>query len=104
MRRLPYDDYRRVELILRDWLAMDRTTFAGTRTFLAYLRAVATAIIATVIFIAIFRSSLWGAVAYFGFVIAAVLLLFGVLQYQKITSHQQDLRAIEKCIQQKGDT
>jgi inner membrane protein YidH len=34
----PYEEFRREEMILRDWLALDRTVLANKRTFLAYGR------------------------------------------------------------------
>lgn len=97
MRRLPYDDFSRAELILRDWLAMDRTVFAGTRTFLGYIRAVVTLVIGTTIFVAVFHREAWDALVYVGFLVAAVLMLVGVLQYRAIRQHHRDLQALERC-------
>jgi putative membrane protein len=34
----PYKEFQREEMILRDWLALDRTVLANKRTFLAYGR------------------------------------------------------------------
>ncbi len=34
----PYSEFKREEMILRDWLALDRTVLANKRTFLAYGR------------------------------------------------------------------
>ena len=34
----PYREFRAEELILRDFLALDRTVLANQRTFLAYIR------------------------------------------------------------------
>lgn len=34
----PYKEFKREEMILRDWLALDRTVLANKRTFLAYAR------------------------------------------------------------------
>lgn len=34
----PYEQFKREEMILRDWLALDRTVLANKRTFLAYGR------------------------------------------------------------------
>jgi hypothetical protein len=34
----PYEEFKREEMILRDWLALDRTVLANKRTFLAYGR------------------------------------------------------------------
>lgn len=34
----PYTEFKRNDMILRDWLALDRTVLANKRTFLAYGR------------------------------------------------------------------
>lgn len=34
----PYQEFNREDMILRDWLALDRTVLANKRTFLAYGR------------------------------------------------------------------
>ena len=42
----PYLEFKREDMILRDWLALDRTVLANKRTFLAYSRtAVAMAVL-----------------------------------------------------------
>ena len=46
LRDEPYEKYPKEDLILRDWLAADRTELANERTFLAYIRT-ALAIIVT---------------------------------------------------------
>lgn len=42
----PYTEFQREDMILRDWLALDRTVLANKRTFLAYSRtAIAMAVL-----------------------------------------------------------
>jgi putative membrane protein len=42
----PYKEFKREDMILRDWLALDRTVLANKRTFLAYSRtAIAMAVL-----------------------------------------------------------
>jgi len=42
----PYTGFQRDDMILRDWLALDRTVLANKRTFLAYARtAIAMAVL-----------------------------------------------------------
>ena len=38
MEERPYSKFKQEEMILRDWLAVDRTILANERTFLAYIR------------------------------------------------------------------
>jgi putative membrane protein len=42
----PYTEFQRNDMILRDWLALDRTVLANKRTFLSYARtAIALAVL-----------------------------------------------------------
>jgi putative membrane protein len=95
MRRLPYDDYNKKEMILRDFLAMDRTVFAGTRTFLGYIRVTLTLVIATLIFIRIFNGHLEDHIFYLGFILALIILAAGISLYLKIKTHHKDLQRME---------
>lgn len=97
MRKLPYDDYSRAEMILRDWLAMDRTVFAGNRTFMGYIRAAITLVIATLVFMAVFHQASWHVLLYAGFLISIMVLLAGVFQYRFIKQHHRDLHDLEHC-------
>ncbi|MDR7926375.1 DUF202 domain-containing protein [Acidithiobacillus thiooxidans] len=91
MQRLPYDDYARDKMILRDWLAMDRTAFAAARTFNDYLKNFMTAIIATLVFLVIFKGSFWDVVLYVGFLIAAILLVAGIFLLAQAYFHHRNL-------------
>jgi putative membrane protein len=95
MRHLPYDDYNKKEMVLRDFLAMDRTVFAGTRTFLGYIRVTLTLIIATLIFIRVFNGYLEDHLFYLGFVLALISLAAGVSLYLKIKTHYKNLQRME---------
>ncbi|MBE7563684.1 DUF202 domain-containing protein [Acidithiobacillus sp. HP-6] len=84
-------------MILRDWLAMDRTLFAGTRTFMDYIKTFTTLVIATIVFLAVFRGHVWDTLLYLGFMVAFILLVTGVLQFMRIRQHRRDLDRIERC-------
>ncbi|MDX5935636.1 DUF202 domain-containing protein [Acidithiobacillus thiooxidans] len=91
MQRHPYDDYARGKMVLRDWLAMDRTMFAATRTFNDYLKIFMTAIIATLVFLVIFKGSFWDVVLYVGFMVAAILLAAGIFLIAQAYFHHRNL-------------
>jgi putative membrane protein len=95
MRHLPYDDYDKKEMVLRDFLAMDRTVFAGTRTFLGYIRVTLTLIIATLIFIRVFNGYVEDHLFYLGFIIALIILAAGISLYLKIKIHYKNLQKTE---------
>lgn len=91
MRRLPYDDYRRNSLVLRDWLAMDRTLFASSRTLNDYLKTFITAVLATLVFLAIFKGCVWETVMYIGFVFAGMVLVAGIILIGQAYGHHRRL-------------
>ena len=95
MRHLPYDDYDKKEMVLRDFLAMDRTVFAGTRTFLGYIRVTLTLIIATLIFIRVFNGYVEDHLFYLGFILALIILAAGISLYMKIKIHYKNLQKAE---------
>ncbi|MBU2784676.1 MAG: DUF202 domain-containing protein [Acidithiobacillus ferriphilus] len=95
MRHLPYDDYDKKEMVLRDFLAMDRTVFAGTRTFLGYIRVTLTLIIATLIFIRVFNGYVEDHLFYLGFILALIILAAGISLYLKIKIHYKNLQKAE---------
>jgi len=95
MRRLPYDDCNKKEMVLRDFLAMDRTVFAGTRTFLGYIRVTLTLVIATLIFIRVFHGHLEDHLFYLGFILALIVFAAGLSLYLKIKTHHKELQRME---------
>ena len=95
MRHLPYDDYDKKEMVLRDFLAMDRTVFAGTRTFLGYIRVTLTLIIATLIFIRVFNGYVEDHLFYLGFILALIILAAGISLYLKIKIHYKNFQKTE---------
>ncbi|MDD4965307.1 MAG: hypothetical protein PHI11_15480 [Gallionella sp.] len=93
MKHHPYDDCEREKMVLRDWLAMDRTIFAATRTFNDYLKIFMTAILATMAFLIIFHGDLWDVLLYLGFFVAAILLMAGVLVFAQAYRHHRHLHS-----------
>jgi len=80
----PYQRFSNTDLILRDHLAMDRTTLANERTFLAYIRTALSFSIVGATCIKFLSSRLaimggWALVA-----VALVLAIVGVWRYRKV--------------------
>ncbi len=96
----PYAKFKRDEMILRDWLAMDRTILANKRTFLAYGR---TAIALFVLGIAFVRLTNHQFFEISGFVLMSLgIMIFIVGSREYITTHKRlkVLTQQEKVIEQ----
>ena len=80
----PYSQYSKDELLLRDYLAADRTVLANERTLLSYVRTALTLLIAGVTslhFIAEPNIRLLGVVS---LILAGVILVIGTFRYWKM--------------------
>jgi putative membrane protein len=81
-RRFKSDFKNDEKIILRDFLAMERTTLANERTFFSYIRTSFYLIVAAIAFVKLedFNPLSW--VGYAMFAISAFLLVFGIYRYQ----------------------
>ena len=94
MNQEPYEKYKKEKLILRDWLAVDRTELANERTFLAYIRTSLTAIIVGVGLIGYFETGIY---ANFGILLVPIgLILLFIGTYRFITKRKN----LEKLFKQ----
>ncbi|MBF0313426.1 MAG: DUF202 domain-containing protein [Oligoflexia bacterium] len=87
----PYSQFNREQLILRDWLAIDRTILANKRTLLAYIRTSMTFCISGVTAIH-FIETPW--IKVFGFIfaiISIVMLFYGFYDFYKYYKDIQKL-------------
>ena len=92
----PYSEFNHDQMILRDWLALDRTVLANKRTFLAYGR---TAMALVVLGIALVKliDHLLLEVAGFGLMAFGVLIfLVGLREYRTNQNRFRRLLAAEK--------
>ncbi len=92
----PYSSFKRDDMILRDWLALDRTVFANKRTFLAYAR---TAIALIVLGIALVKFIDHDALEFGGFLLMAfgsVIFIVGLREYWTNQGRFERLLAVEK--------
>lgn len=96
----PYGVFKREEMILRDWLALDRTILANKRTFLAYGR---TAIALIALGIAFVRFTDHRFIEYAGFglmTFGAIVLFIGTREYFANGARLRQLLRKEKELEQ----
>lgn len=77
----------REELIVRDWLAIDRTRMANERTFLAYLRTFIVVLSSGVAILKVDALQEMFDLGIFLVVIAPVILLIGLLRFLYVRRH-----------------
>jgi putative membrane protein len=75
---------RKKELIVRDWLAIERTKLANERTFLAYFRTSLFIFVSAITIIKIQMLEPLRPMSYFLFVLSPLIFIFGLLRYLKV--------------------
>jgi len=76
--------YNKDEMILRDFLATDRTALANERTVLAYARTAISIVAAGVGFIKLFDSPIIRSIGYAFFPVGLMVLVYGLYRFIKI--------------------
>ena len=84
MKKSPYENFPKEELILRDHLAIDRTVLANERTILAYVRTSLALIAAGATLIYFSADLLIKMLGGILIVSGAGILLVGILKYKKM--------------------
>jgi len=85
-------DYKnREKIILRDFLALERTTLANERTLFSYIRTSLYLILGGIGFIQLksFESIQW--LGYLSFGISIVMIIYGLIRYYKLKRKLQKL-------------
>ena len=91
----PYSKIKNEKLILRDHLAVDRTTLANERTFLAYVRTALTFIIAGVSFLKFFDGISIIILGWVFISVGALTLIFGTVRCRKMHRIMKKLKIIQ---------
>ncbi len=81
----PYDHYNGVhkqDLILRDYLAIDRTIMANESSFLSYIRTALTMVIAAVTFLKFFDSTSLHTLGWIFIAAAGFMIVHGATRYE----------------------
>jgi putative membrane protein len=84
MNKEPYGDYKKRDMILRDWLASDRTVLANERTFLAYVRTALAVFVVGATFEQFFTSQLLKDIGILMLPVGIVLFFVGIYKYIQI--------------------
>lgn len=84
MEQRPYAECDPAQLILRDFLAIDRTVLANERTFLAYNRTALTLIAVGASFIKFFESAAFEAVGWAFLPVGVFTFAYGLYRYRKV--------------------
>ena len=88
------------ELILRDYLAIDRTMLANERTLLSYLRTTFGLAAAGVVMIKLFDISTLNIISYIFIIISPFFTIIGILRFIRV---RQKLKTISKSSKTKGN-
>jgi len=80
----PYGNRKKEELILRDYLAVERTMLANERTLLAYIRTALTLFVAGVSFIKFFGSAVLALVGWIFVPLGVTIIALGLMRYRKV--------------------
>ena len=100
MQNDPYISFQRHELILRDWLALDRTILANERTFLAYGRTSLTLIIAGLAFVKFFGHVFYVTAGYLFIVAGVGFFLFSLTRYRRMVARLKIVQQAEEDLLQ----
>lgn len=88
----PYHQFGKDELILRDYLAIDRTILATQNTLLSHIRTALTLFVSGVSFIKFFDLMLVALVGWLFIPTGILVLLIGLRNYQNMSSQLQTLK------------
>lgn len=84
MDQKPYNPFEKSQLILRDYLALDRTSMANERTLLAYVRTALALLIVGGTMLHVLESKTLHVLAVVFIVLAAITGTIGVVRFQKM--------------------
>lgn len=83
----PYEHYQGVSkenMVLRDYLAVDRTIMANESSFLSYIRTALTMIVAAVTFLKFFSSPAMHVLGWIFIVCAVLMVIHGATRYEAV--------------------
>ena len=94
-----YAEVDKTDLILRDFLAIDRTVLANQNTFLAYLRTALTLFVAGLTFVRFFDHSIIVIIGWIFVPLGIITFAVGLLRYNRL---RKVLKTIMKPSQRSG--
>jgi putative membrane protein len=97
----PYEQFKREEMILRDWLALDRTVLANKRTFLAYGRTAMALFALGIAFVRLIHHEFFEISGFVLMALGIVAFIVGTREYLANAARFKLLIAKEKYLEQK---
>lgn len=97
----PYTEFSRGDMILRDWLALDRTVLANKRTFLAYGRTAIALIALGIAFVKLIDHRFFEISGFFLMGIGVVVFVIGFREFVSNTLRFKRLVQKEKAMERK---
>ena len=92
MKDNPYSKFNRDSLILRDFLAADRTVLANERTFLAYIRTSLALIILGVTSIHLLELDFYKVIGIIAIALGFLVFVIGIVRYQRLWNIQKNFK------------
>ena len=92
----PYAVFKREEMILRDWLALDRTILANKRTFLAYARTAIALVVLGIAFVRLIDHRFFEVAGFVLMSLGIVIFLVGSREYITTGARLRQLLKKEK--------
>jgi putative membrane protein len=97
----PYEQFKREEMILRDWLALDRTVLANKRTFLAYGRTAMALFALGIAFVRLIHHEFFEISGFVLMALGIVVFIIGTREFLANSSRFKLLIEKEKYLEQK---
>jgi putative membrane protein len=96
----PYLEFKREDMILRDWLALDRTVFANKRTFLAYGRTAIAMAALGIAFVKLIHHRFFEISGFLLIALGVVVFFVGLREFRINTKRFRKLVAKERAFEE----
>lgn len=96
MSESPYNGFDKRDIILRDWLAIDRTILANERTYLSYIRTALTLFIGGISFIKFFDITLVKITGWIFMPVGVIVFIVGSIKYFNMKKEMKRLKMKER--------
>jgi len=96
----PYDEFKREEMILRDWLALDRTVLANKRNFLAYGRTSIAMFALGIAFVKLIHHQFFEVAGFVLMALGVVVFIIGAREFMNNTARFKQLVEKEKQLEE----
>lgn len=95
----PYSEFKRESMILRDWLALDRTVLANKRTFLAYSRTAIAMVVLGIAFVKLIGHQFFEISGFLLILFGIIVFFIGIREYSSNTRRFRKLMEKERALE-----